>query len=75
MYKISVKSMFLLNNCNIGKLISRQSFQVIQGFSFHHTVVLLIQYHTLWKFRNFTATIFLQKFRQINVLLKNFTIN
>ena len=29
----------------------------------------------LWKFRNFTATVFSQKFRQINVLLKNFTIN
>ena len=28
---------------------------------------------TLWKLRNFTATIFSQKFRQIKVLLKNFT--
>ena len=28
---------------------------------------------TLWKLQNFTATIFLQKFRQINVLLKKFT--
>ena len=26
--------------------------------------------YTLWKFRNFTATVFPQKFRQINVLLK-----
>ena len=30
---------------------------------------------TLWKLQNFTATIFSQKFRQINVLLNNFTIN
>ena len=29
----------------------------------------------LWKLQNFTATIFPQKFRQINVLLKKFTIN
>ena len=28
---------------------------------------------TLWKLRNFTATIFSQKFRQINILLMNFT--
>ena len=36
----------------------------------------LWNYHTvLWKFRNFTATIFSQKFRQINVWVKNFTIN
>ena len=30
---------------------------------------------TLWKLRNFTATIFSQKFRQINFLLKKFTLN
>ena len=30
---------------------------------------------TLWKLRNFTATIVTEKFRQINVLLKNFTIS
>ena len=31
---------------------------------------------TLWKLRNFTATVFSQKFRQINVSLKNnFSIN
>ena len=29
----------------------------------------------MWKLRNFTATIFLQNFRQINVFLKNFTVN
>ena len=29
----------------------------------------------LWKLRNFTATVFSQIFRQINVLLKNFTVN
>ena len=31
--------------------------------------------HALWKLQNFTATVFLQIFRQINVLLKNFTVN
>ena len=30
---------------------------------------------TLWKLRDFTAMVFSQKYRQINVLLKNFTIN
>ena len=29
---------------------------------------------TLWKLRNFTATLYSQIFRQINVLLKNFTV-
>ena len=33
------------------------------------------QHVTLWKFRNFIATVFSQKFRQINVLLKNITIH
>ena len=31
--------------------------------------------HTLWKFRNFAATILSQKFRAINFLLKKFTLN
>jgi len=31
--------------------------------------------HTVWKLRNFTATVISQIFRQINVLLKNFTLN
>ena len=40
------------------------------------TMLELIQVHfTHWKFRNFTATVFSQKICQINVLLKNFTIN
>ena len=30
---------------------------------------------TVWKLRNFNATVFSQIFRQINVLLKNFTLN
>ena len=30
---------------------------------------------TVWKLRNFTATVFSQIFRQINVLLNNFTVN
>ena len=30
---------------------------------------------TVWKLRNFTATIFSQKFREINFLLKNFTLS
>ena len=34
----------------------------------------LLVFRTLWKLQNFTATIFSQKFRQINVLLNNFTI-
>ena len=29
----------------------------------------------LWELRNFTANIFSQKFREINFLLKNFTLN
>ena len=33
------------------------------------------QWCTVWKLRNFTATIFLQIFRQINVLLTDFTVN
>ena len=32
-------------------------------------------WNTLWKFRNFTATIFSQKFREINFLLKKFTLD
>ena len=43
------------------------------NFSFYHTVWKLR--NTLWKFRNFTATVFSQKFRQINILQKNITIN
>ena len=30
---------------------------------------------TVWKLRNFNATVFSHIFRQINVLLKNFTVN
>ena len=30
---------------------------------------------TVWKLRNFIATIFSQKFREINFLLKNFTLS
>ena len=54
------------------KLLLSQNFCqkcVRVNFRNFHTV-----YSTLWKFLNFTATVFSQKFRQINVLLKNFTI-
>ena len=50
-------------------MIWRKKILARENFSFFHTV------STLWKFRNFIATVFSQKFRQINVLLKNFTIN
>ena len=43
---------------------------VRENFCIFHTVVC-----TLWKLRDSTATVFSQKFRQINVLPKNFTIN
>ena len=39
----------------------------IKNFRNYHT--------TVWKLRNFTATILPQKFRQINFLLKKFTLN
>ena len=42
------------------------------NFRIFHTACV---WHTaLWKFWNFTATILLQKFRQINFLLKKFTL-
>ena len=46
---------------------------VIQKFRKIHGVHSALRIHlTLWKFRNFTAaTVFSQKFRQIDVLLKN----
>ena len=31
--------------------------------------------YTVWKLQNFTPTVFSQIFRQINVLLKDFTVN
>ena len=46
------------------------SVRVFFFFSFFHTVPF-----TLLKLRNFTATVFWQIFRQIKVLLKNFTMN
>ena len=44
----------------------------IQNFRKLHSVTL---WDTLWKFLDFTATVYSQKFRLINVLLKNFTKN
>ena len=65
----SVKSTFLLNahqvNCNV---IWRNIFQ-LRAFS------IPCNTHCLWKLQNFTATIFSQKFRQINFLPKKFTLN
>ena len=40
------------------------------NFWFFHNV-----HTTLWKLQKFTATVFSQIFRQITVLLKNFTVN
>ena len=51
------------------QLISRKFLIMIAFYS------TLCSQCTLWKLRNFTATIFSQKFRQIDVLLKNFTIS
>ena len=36
---------------------------------------LFSHWNAVWKLRNFTATILSQKFREINFLLKNFTLN
>ena len=57
--KNSVKSTFLLKNSKLNDLTEKTV-----NFTFFHTVSC-----TLWKLRSFTATIFSQKFRQINVLL------
>ena len=43
---------------------------VAVNFRNYHTVRTL-----LWKLWNFTVTVFIQNFCQINVLLKNFTVN
>ena len=40
-----------------------------------HTVCYTHTMGTVWKSRNFTATIFSEKFRESNILLKNFTLN
>ena len=61
-----VKVTHLLNK----ELIWREKISVRVNFSFFHSLV-----HTLWKLQNFTAMISPQKFRQINVLLKKFTID
>ena len=48
----------------VKQLLSQNFCQKNERVNFHN-------FHTtLWKLRNFTATVFSQKFRQINVLLK-----
>ena len=39
------------------------------------SIITTLWLSTVWKLRNFTATIFSQKFRESNFLLINFTIN
>ena len=48
------------------ELIWRKKISVRENFAV---------FDTLWKLRNFTATVFPQLFRQIKVLLKNFAVN
>ena len=50
-------------------VVWRNRFLLRVDFSFYHTAA------QCGKLRNFTATIFSQIFRQINVLLKTFTVN
>ena len=68
------------------KILSHKNFVKATFFSkkrcFHEIFVKIrkncekrVNFHTVWKLRNFTATVFSQIFRQINVLLKNFTVN
>ena len=62
--KISWNQLF--TNEFYSKLIWRKKISMAANFSFFHTV--------LWKFRNFTATVSSQKFREIDFLLKYFTL-
>ena len=48
---------------------------MIDFFSRKKKVLNSLKSNTQWKLRNFTVTVFSQKFRQIDVLPKNFTID
>ena len=47
----------------------------LQAEQFHEIFQSKSEFVTLWKLRHFTATVLSQKFRQINVFLKNFAMN
>ena len=53
--------------------LCKSDFTKIYYFDKHSDDVCV--WNTVWKLRNFTATIFSQKFREINFLLKNFTLS
>ena len=65
----SLKTFFLVKTLLLSRNFCQKSVrEKIRNF---HTAAVVC---TLWKSRNFTATVFTQNFRQINVLLKNFSI-
>ena len=57
------------------KTVTQKKIRQIKSLVLSLVKTLLSRIFCLWKLFEFIATVFLQKFRQINVLQKNFTIN